>query len=259
MWFKNLKIYRFSKPFTIDNDTLEKQLQEHAFHPCTRLQPSSCGWVSPLGNRGSMLTHTIGQSIMVCARQEDKILPAAVINELLEEKLDAVEADTGRRPVGKHKQSIKDELILELLPKAFSKSKRTYAYMDLQAQLLIVDAASGNKADELIQLLRKALGSLPVIPLKTATLPIGHADGIGRQYGKGRGIVYIRGKAIPIIGNVCMDMTMVDVSGLECQEGDEVIFFGEGHSAETMAHRAGTISYELLTGISRRVPRIILE
>lgn len=96
-------------------------------------------------------------------------------------------------------------------------------------------------------------------PLKTATLPIGHADGIGRLYGKGRGIVYIKGKAAPIIGNVCMDMTMVDVSGLECREGDEVIFFGKGHSAEAMAHRAGTISYELLTGISRRVPRIILE
>jgi alanine racemase len=94
---------------------------------------------------------------------------------------------------------------------------------------------------------------------KTATLPIGHADGIGRQYGKGRGIVYIRGQAVPIIGNVCMDMTMVDVSGLECQEGDEVIFFGGGHSAEAMARRAGTISYELLTGISRRVPRIILR
>ncbi len=96
-------------------------------------------------------------------------------------------------------------------------------------------------------------------PLKTATLPIGHADGIGRQYGKGHGTVYLKGKAAPIIGNVCMDMTMVDVSGLECQEGDEVIFFGEGHSAEAMARGAGTISYELLTGISHRVPRIILE
>lgn len=95
--------------------------------------------------------------------------------------------------------------------------------------------------------------------LKTATLPIGHADGIGRPYGKGRGIVFIKGEAAPIIGNVCMDMTMVDVSGLECREGDEVIFFGEGYSAESMARGAGTISYELLTGISRRVPRIILD
>ena len=96
-------------------------------------------------------------------------------------------------------------------------------------------------------------------PTRTATLPIGHADGIGRHFGKGRGVVFINDNPAPIIGNVCMDMTMVDVSGVACQEGDEVIFFGHNHSAETLANRAGTISYELLTGISRRVPRIIVE
>jgi alanine racemase len=96
-------------------------------------------------------------------------------------------------------------------------------------------------------------------PIKTATLPIGHADGIGRYLGKGRGVVFVKEKPAPIIGNVCMDMTMIDISGIECSEGDEVIFFGQGHSAETLARKAGTISYELLTGISRRVPRIILE
>ncbi|MEJ2162780.1 MAG: alanine racemase [Robiginitalea sp.] len=93
----------------------------------------------------------------------------------------------------------------------------------------------------------------------TATLPIGHADGIGRQYGKGVGKVFIGGKSAPIIGNVCMDMTMIDVSGLDCREGDEVVFFGGIHSAEDLAARAGTISYELLAGISQRVPRKILE
>jgi len=96
-------------------------------------------------------------------------------------------------------------------------------------------------------------------PVRTATLPIGHADGIGRHFGKGRGVVFIHDKPAPIIGNVCMDMTMIDVSGVDCREGDDVIFFGKGHSAEALAKKAGTISYELLTGISRRVPRIILE
>lgn len=91
----------------------------------------------------------------------------------------------------------------------------------------------------------------------TATLPIGHADGFGRQYGQGKGCVYIQGKPAPVIGNVCMDMTMVDISDIPCKEGDEVVFFGEGYSAEDLASRAKTISYELLTGISQRVPRII--
>lgn len=93
----------------------------------------------------------------------------------------------------------------------------------------------------------------------TATLPIGHADGIGRHYGNGNAHVYIGGKKAPIIGNVCMDMIMADITGIDCREGDEVIIFGQEFSAETLAASASTISYELLTGISARVPRIILE
>lgn len=93
----------------------------------------------------------------------------------------------------------------------------------------------------------------------TATLPIGHADGIGRQYGHGTGRVCIKGKSVPIIGNVCMDMIMVDVTGVDCEEGDEVIVFGREVSAEMLASGANTISYELLTGISRRIRRVVLH
>ncbi len=93
----------------------------------------------------------------------------------------------------------------------------------------------------------------------TATLPIGHADGIGRQYGNGKAFVTVNGEKAPIIGNVCMDMIMVEVTGIDCKEGDEVIVFGEMPSAEHFAKDADTISYELLTGISQRVKRIILD
>jgi alanine racemase len=93
---------------------------------------------------------------------------------------------------------------------------------------------------------------------KTATLPLGHADGIGRQYGNGKASVLVNGKEAPIIGNVCMDMIMIDISDIECSEGDEVIVFGKGHSAETFAAGASTISYEVLTGISQRVKRVII-
>lgn len=92
-----------------------------------------------------------------------------------------------------------------------------------------------------------------------ATLPLGHADGIGRIYGKGVGRVKINGKSAPIIGNVCMDMLMVDITGIECKEGDEVLVFGDGHSAEDFAKTARTISYELITGISQRVEREVLS
>jgi alanine racemase len=91
--------------------------------------------------------------------------------------------------------------------------------------------------------------------LKTATLPIGHADGIGRQYGNGKGFVTIHGQKAIIIGNVCMDMIMVDISNIDCNEGDEVIVFGKNPTAEDLAICANTISYELITAISQRVKR----
>ncbi|MBT8297698.1 MAG: alanine racemase [Maribacter sp.] len=90
----------------------------------------------------------------------------------------------------------------------------------------------------------------------TATLPIGHADGIGRQYGNNKAYVSLNGTLVPIIGNVCMDMIMIDVTNIECKEGDEVIIFGEKPSAEEFATCANTISYELITGISQRVKRV---
>lgn len=94
---------------------------------------------------------------------------------------------------------------------------------------------------------------------KTATLPLGHADGIGRIYGNGNGFVWIHGQKAPFLGNVCMDMIMVDVTHIDCNEGDEVIVIGQHASAEALAANAGTISYELITGLSQRIQRKIVS
>lgn len=94
---------------------------------------------------------------------------------------------------------------------------------------------------------------------KTATIPIGHADGIGRKYGNGNGFVIINGEKAPIIGNVCMDMIMVNITNIDCNEGDEVIIFNEEHKASFFAESANTISYEIITAISQRVKRVFLS
>ncbi len=95
--------------------------------------------------------------------------------------------------------------------------------------------------------------------IKTATIPIGHADGIGRMYGNKNGFVVINGHKSFIVGNVCMDMIMVDITDIECKEGDEVLIFDHTATAANIAEKAGTISYELLTAISPRVKRIIID
>ncbi len=91
---------------------------------------------------------------------------------------------------------------------------------------------------------------------RSATIPIGHADGIGRQYGHGKGFVTINNKKAPIIGNVCMDMIMVNITDIDCNEGDEVIIFNKDNTAEDLAKTTNTISYEVLTSVSQRVKRV---
>ena len=93
--------------------------------------------------------------------------------------------------------------------------------------------------------------------MKTATIPIGHADGIHRALGNCKGYVTILGLKAPIIGNVCMDMIMVNVTEINCKEGDEVIIFDDQQTLNDLAEKAHTISYELLTAISQRVKRIV--
>jgi len=94
---------------------------------------------------------------------------------------------------------------------------------------------------------------------KIGTIPLGHADGISRLYGNNNGFVYIKNKKVPIIGNVCMDMMMVDISDINCDEGDEVIIFNEKYTAEELAESINTISYELLTGLSQRLARKFID
>lgn len=96
-------------------------------------------------------------------------------------------------------------------------------------------------------------------PMEIATISVGHADGLNRIYGKEVGFVFIKDKKCPIVGNVCMDMIMVDITGLGCEEGEEVVIFDKRHTSETLAETAKTISYELITSLSRRIKRVFIE
>jgi len=92
--------------------------------------------------------------------------------------------------------------------------------------------------------------------IRTATLPIGHADGLFRSYGQGQVSVKVNGQKAPIIGNVCMDMVMIDVTKIQCEEGDEVIIFDCQQDILNLANAASTISYEILTSFTSRINRV---
>jgi len=96
------------------------------------------------------------------------------------------------------------------------------------------------------------------VPTTIATIAIGYADGFSRAFSRGAGKVLIKGQLAPVIGNVCMDMTMVDVTHISVQEGDEVIVFGNDLPIQKVAESIKTIPYEILTNTSERVKRIFV-
>ncbi len=91
---------------------------------------------------------------------------------------------------------------------------------------------------------------------RTATIPIGYADGLDRKFGNGNGYVMLHGKECPFIGSICMDMCMIDVTGVSCAEGDEVVIFGEKPDIVELATKINTIPYEILTNVAGRVKRV---
>lgn len=171
MWFKNLAIYRFTEPFTLSAETLEQKLQQQPFRPCGGQDEFSFGWTAPLGSASEALVHANNGYLMICAKKQEKVIPAPVINEMLQERISEIEEREARKLPGKERTRIKDELIFELLPRAFSFSRKTFAYIDSQGGWLVVDAASAKKAEDLLSNLRKCIGSLPVVPIGAGIKP----------------------------------------------------------------------------------------
>jgi recombination associated protein RdgC len=171
MWFKNLSIFRLTEQFTLAPADLEQKLEQMAFRPCGSHEESTFGWTSPLGKSSVQLVHSSNGFLMVCGKKEERVLPTSVVNEMTQEKIAETEEQQGRKLSKKERTDIKDELIFELLPRAFTFSNKTYAYIDPKGGWLVVDAASAKKAEDLLSSLRKCLGSLPAVPLNTIEKP----------------------------------------------------------------------------------------
>jgi recombination associated protein RdgC len=163
MWFKNVRAYRLTKPFDLYPEKLGQKLVGRSFVPCAKSQAVSIGWVPPLGGESEELVHAAGGRLLLKLKREEKLLPSTVVREQLDEKVAAIESDQGRKVYRKERLNLKDEIVQDCLPRAFSRSTHVYAYIDIKANWIFVDTASATRAEDLLNLLREGIGSFPVL------------------------------------------------------------------------------------------------
>ena len=139
-------------------------MAESPFVPCGNATPVSRGWVPALGGSEGTLVHATAGRLLITLQEEEKILPAQVVARAVEERISEREARDGRKVPARERRNLRDELTLELLPRAFTRLRTTRALIDPEAGWLVVDSAARKRADTLVSLLRELLGSLPVRP-----------------------------------------------------------------------------------------------
>lgn len=169
--FKNLMVYKMSDEFTLSVEELKKSLPSFTFRACAGMDIKSSGWVEPLKNSGE-LCYTSKEQILLSIMTEEKILPAPVIKEFLEDKIERFEEREGRKPKKTEKDTLKDEVIQELIPRAFSKYNKVAIWVNIPNKVVMVEAGSEKKAEDALALLRKTLGSLPVTPYINAPVEL---------------------------------------------------------------------------------------
>lgn len=170
MWLKNICVFLGSERFDWSAADLESRLADALCPECASQSPSTQGFVPPLKGHVEMV-HVI-DGLAVCLHQEiARILPASVLAEEVAERIERIETHEGRKVSRREKADLRDQAHFELLPRAFTRSRRTPIVIDLRDNRIWVDCAAEKRAEDIIAALRTALGSLPVTRADARTAP----------------------------------------------------------------------------------------
>lgn len=169
MWFKNLKTYRLSNNASLSLPELEAALEKLAFQPGSSQDSQCSGWMAPRAH--GPLAYPLNGQILLRLHTEKKLLPSTVINQASRARALDIEEQQGYKPGRKQMKEIKEQLTLELLPRAFVIEHDTYIWIDTVNRWLVIDAAAAAKGDEVMGLLAKTLTPFPVVPLHVAISP----------------------------------------------------------------------------------------
>ncbi len=169
MWFKNLQVYRMTD-WNISPAMLEERLSSHALQKCLSMEMQSRGWVLPRDESGKFV-HELGQHMLITFGIEKKLLPAAVINQLTKERATEIAQQQGFEPGRKQIKEIKENVLIELLPRAFALRHKTNAWIDPVSGWFVIDTSSPAKADEFLEVFFKTVDDVTLKPLKTNLSP----------------------------------------------------------------------------------------
>ncbi|BAU72916.1 recombination-associated protein RdgC [Metapseudomonas furukawaii] len=172
MWFRNLLVYRLTQDLNVDAEALEAALATKPARPCASQELTTYGFVAPFGKGADApLVHVSEGFFLVAARKEERILPGSVVRDALKEKVDEIELQQMRKAYKKERDQLKDEIVQTLLPRAFIRKSATFAAIAPAQGLILVDASSPKRAEDLLSTLREAIGSLPVRPASVKIAP----------------------------------------------------------------------------------------
>ena len=169
MWFKNLQLYRLPTPWAIDLAKFDELLARGPFVKCPSNQPMSRGWVPP--RRDGTLVHSLGGQWLIALSVEQRLLPSSVINEEVKERAEAMAEQQGYEPGRKQLKELRERITDELMPRAFTRRRTTFVWIDPVNGWFCVDAASPAKAEEVIEHLRSCLDEFPLTMLHTQLSP----------------------------------------------------------------------------------------
>lgn len=171
MWFKQLTFYR-STPgdAPLSTEKLNEALAKRPFHPCTGLEWSTVGWIPP-APQSDELVFAKQNCLLVSLKREEKVLPASVVRDFVDAKVVEIEDKELRKVGRKEKQAIKEQITDDLLPRAFTRSGRTSAYLDNKGGWLMVDTGTASRAETLISEIREGVAGFPAKLPKTQLSP----------------------------------------------------------------------------------------
>lgn len=174
MWVKNLILYAYEPEGGVLPEELASGLSERPFQPCGSQELVSAGWVPPMGRHSTELVHGSSDAMLITCKRQERLLPPSVVSQAVAEKVEALEAEQMRRLRKKERDEIRDEVMLDLMPRAFTKDTRVNVLIFPREQLLCIETSSDSRADEITALLRKTLGGLPAHCLATKTAADSH-------------------------------------------------------------------------------------